>query len=172
MDNLSKKVLAVAAIAGLSLAATTAYAATLSVNANVTFVDTITITQNNALNFGMINTTMIAGDTVAINTSDAVSDSGGRVAGGTQQAADLTVTATVGQSTNIMINNIVNGTGYGLATWKCKYDVGVETACDGAGMNVTSVASAILKVGATLTGDGFDVAGPQNGSFDVVINYN
>jgi len=172
MDNRSKKVLAVAAIAGISLAATTAYATTLSVNANVTFVDTITLTENNPLNFGLINTTMIAGDTVAINTADAVSDSGGRVAGGTQQSADLTVTATVGQSTNILVNNVVNGTGYGLGTWRCKYDAGVESACDGAGLNVTSVASGILKVGATLTGDGFDVAGPANGSFDVVVTYN
>ncbi len=172
MDNFSKKVLAVAAIAGLSLAATTAYAATLGVNANVTFVDTITITENNPLNFGLINTTMISGDTVAINTADAVSDSGGRLAGGTQQSADLTITTTVGQSTNILVNNVVSGTGYGLGTWRCKYDTGAETTCDGAGMNVTSVASAVLKVGATLTGDGFDVAGPANGSFDVVVAYN
>jgi hypothetical protein len=172
MSNFTKSILAATAITGVCLASTAAYATTLSVNANVTFVDTITIAENNALNYGLINTTMVAGDTVAIDTADTVADSGSRVVGGTQQAADLTVTATVGQSTNIMVNNVVNGTGYSLATWRCKYDVGAETACDGTGMNVTSVASGTLKVGATLTGNGSDVAGPANGSFDVVIAYN
>ena len=42
---------------------------------------------------------------------------------------------------------------------------------DGAGMNVTSVASGALRVGVTLTGAGGATAGNQDGTFDVTVAY-
>ena len=42
---------------------------------------------------------------------------------------------------------------------------------DGAGYTATAVASATLKIGATLTGDNTATAGNADGSFDVTVTY-
>lgn len=164
-------------IAGLSAAAlllvtTSGFAANPEpVTAEVEFVDPITVTEVNALQFGMLDKNLADLETVVIAPDGTVTDAGGNVQGGTQAAADLTVTSTASQSISILVDNIVNGTGYALSSFMCTYNGGTSTACDGAGMSATSVASATLLVGATLTGDGLAAAGAANGSFDVTVTY-
>ena len=142
-----------------------------NVAVEVTFVDAITVGEDGALQFGLIDEALNT-ETIIIAPDDAVTGTGtALVLGGSQAAADLTITATAGVTINILIDNVVTGTGYGLGTWLCDYQAGADTACDGAGMNVTSVASGALRVGVTLTGDNLAVAGNQDGTFDVTVAY-
>ena len=141
------------------------------VTAEVEFVDPVTITENNALQFGLLDQNLASLETVVIAPNSAVTDVGSNVVGGTQAASNLTVASTAAQSITITVGSIVSGTGYALATFLCSYNAGANTACDGAGMSATSVASATLLIGATLTGDGLSVPGAANGSFNVTVTY-
>ena len=49
--------------------------------------------------------------------------------------------------------------------------VGCTFTCDGGGYGETSVASAVLSIGATITANDLAVPGVDNGSFDVTISY-
>ena len=162
-----------AAIASLVIAG--AYAANPEpVVVEVTFVDPIDIVENNPLQFGLVDTSLAAGDTIAVGTDGSVTDSGAFSVGGTQAAANLSVTAAASTPITILIDNLTNGADYTLSAFQCSYDGGADTACDGGGMNVTSAATATatLLVGATITGTGGSSApGTQNGSFDVTITY-
>ena len=154
-------------IAASVFAVSQTHAATENVNAEVTFVSPVSIVENNPLQFGLLDAGLANAETVVIATDDSVTDAASNVLGGAQAAADLTVAATAGQSINISISSIVNGTGYALGSFTCNYDGNGSGACGAE----TSVASATLEIGATLTGDGNAVAGAANGSFDVVIDY-
>ena len=139
----------------------------------VEFVDPITVTEQNPLQYGLLDQNLASGETVTISPADPTTVSGdtGRVLGGTQAAADLDITATAGHPITILVDNITSNTGYTLATFMCNYASGTDTACDGVGYVETSVASTKLYVGATLTGDGFAVVGVYNGGFDVTVAY-
>ena len=152
-------------------AAQLANAAVENVVAEAEFVVPVSIVENNALQFGLLDVGLANLETVVIGTDDAVTDAGSNVLGGSQAAADLTVTASAGFTVTILVDTVVDGTGYALATFLCSYDGGADTACDGAGYTATSVASGVMEIGATMTGDGLAVAGTANGSFNVTINY-
>ena len=109
---------------------------------------------------------------VTVAPDDTVTDAQNNVVGGTQAAADLTVTATASQSITILMDNVSSATGYVLESWKCNYDAaGSDSNCDGGGYSETSVASATLLIGATLKGNGNAVAGADNSTFDVTVTY-
>lgn len=169
------KVAAGVALAG-TLAGGSVYATTENVVAEVEFIAPITLTENATLSFGRLSTLMVGGDTVTINTDDSYTQNQPtNVAGGVQQAADLTVTATAGQAIDIEIQNVsVPGGVYTLGGWTCRYAGGADGVCDpGTPMPIaggTVVGSSTIEVGATLTA-GAVVAGVQNGSFDVVVLY-
>ncbi|MCZ6888035.1 MAG: DUF4402 domain-containing protein [Gammaproteobacteria bacterium] len=162
-----------AAILGSALIATGASAANPEpVTVEVQFVAPITITENNALQYGLLDVNLALAETVIIAPDGTVTDGGNNVLGGSQAAADLTVVATAGLAINILVDNIVANTGYTLATFICDYNGGADLACDGAGLDIASaVVSAAVRVGATLTGDGAAAVGTQNGSFDVTVIY-
>lgn len=166
MKNLTK----LAAASLLLTASSLTYAATENVIAEVRWVNPITLTETNALQFGLLSTAAVNNDVVSIDTASAVTDTSNLVVGGTQAAAAITVTASASNTIDIIVNNVVNGTGYALGTFVCSYDGGAETGCLST-MSVTAVASANLAIGATLTADGNDVEGQANGSFDVVVAY-
>jgi hypothetical protein len=164
------------AIAGLALAAVLSVGNVYATNpepvvAQVTFVDAITIAEVNALQYGLLDqalnleTIIIAPDSTLGGTGLAL------VVGGTQAAANLTVAATAAQAITILVDTVVSGAGYSLATFMCNYDSGADTACDGAGYGETTVASATLLIGATLTGDNTAVPGAADGSFNVTVSY-
>ena len=143
-----------------------------SVVAQVAFVAPITVTEVSALQYGLISTAMVSGNTVIVPPTGAYTDATARVIGGTQAAANLTVTATASEALTVLVDNIVDGTGYALSAFQCKYDTDAAGNCDGAGLSVAvSSASVTLLVGATMTGDGLQSSGDADGSFDVTVSY-
>ena len=142
-----------------------------TVAVQVEFVEAISVTENNALQFGRLDADLAADEAIAIAPDGAVTDAEGRVLGGTQLAARLTIAASAAQSISVQVDDVVQGPGYVLGSFVCSYDGALEAACDGAGMSVTSVASASLLIGATLTGDGTAVVGTADGSFNITVSY-
>ena len=139
------------------------------VTVGMDFVDPITITENGSLRFGLLDQALNT-ETIIIAPNSSVSGTGtGLILGGTQAAASLTVTASASQTLTILIDTIVSGTGYALSAFVCNYNSGTDTACNS--YTPTSVASATLLIGATLTGDNLAVAGAANGSFNVTVAY-
>jgi len=142
------------------------------VTVGMSFLDPVTITENASLRFGLLDVNMANLETIVIAPSDSVTDAGGNVFGGTQGAADLTVTASASQSITILVDNVSTATGYTLGTWMCNYDAaGSNSACDGAGYSETSATSAALLIGVTLTGNGAAVAGNDDSTFDITVTY-
>ena len=143
-----------------------------SVTVDMNFVAPITITENNPLQFGLLDVNMANNQTVTIAPDNTVTDIQNNVLGGTQAAANLTVTATASQSITILVDNVSTATGYVLQTWQCNYNsAGSDSGCDGSGYTETSVASATLLIGATLKGNGSAVVGTDNSTFDVTVTY-
>jgi hypothetical protein len=141
------------------------------VTVDMNFIDPITITENNPLRFGLLDVNMANGNRVRIGPDGTVVDNQNRILGGTQAPADLTVTATASQSITILVDNVTTATGYSLARFRCIYNNGTDTRCDGNGYSETTVASATLKIGVRLTGNGNAVLGVDNSNFDVTITY-
>lgn len=143
-----------------------------TVATEVQFVNPITITTGNNLQYGLVSKAIVNPETITIAASSAVTDSNNRVSGSTR-AASFIVGTTATQAMTITVNTITNGTAYTLDSFHCDYSGGVAVGtCDGAGLNVaSSTDNATLQIGATLTGNGLDVAGTANGSFDVTVSY-
>jgi len=159
------------ALIGLVLATGADAANPEPVTVGMDFVALITITENGSLRFGLLDQALNT-ETIIIAPNSSVSGTGtGLILGGTQAAANLTVTASASQSITILVDTIVSGAGYALGTFMCKYGTGTDTACDGSGYSETSAASATLLIGATLTGDNTAVAGTADGSFNVTVAY-
>ncbi len=139
------------------------------VTVGMNFVDPVTITENGSLRFGLLDQTLNT-ETIIIAPNSSVSGTGtGLILGGTQAAANLTVTASASLTLTILIDTIVNGTGYALSAFVCNYNSGTDTACNS--YTPTSAASATLLIGATLTGNNLAVAGAADGSFNVTVAY-
>ena len=167
-----------AAIAGSSLLglmfATASYATVEQVTAEVTFVTAISIGENNALQFGLLDVAMANTETVIIDPDGGLTDTFSNVVGGTQAAADLTITATESQAITISVGNVSAATNYALGTWMCNYDgAGSDSACFGGYSETTPASSttATLLIGVTLTGNGAAVAGNDDSTFDVTVTY-
>jgi hypothetical protein len=139
--------------------------------AEVEWVAAVTIAETNALQFGLLDVNMLNLETVVIAPNSSLTDASSRVAGGTQAAAALTVGAEAGRTIDILVDTIVSNTGYTLGSFVCNYDGGADTGCSGASYSDTSVLSATLLVGATLTGNGTAAPGVANGSFNVTVTY-
>jgi hypothetical protein len=161
------------ALVGTMLATVANAANPEPVTAEVTFATAITIVENNPLQIGVLDVGMAVSDTVTINTDDTWSESASNVIGGTQAAADLTITATASTGITILADNVQNATYYTLGTWLCSYAGGADTACGGTGYDVTSDASgsAVVEVGVTLTALGGAVAGNDDATFDITVTY-
>ncbi len=158
---------------GLMLA-TSAWAANPEpVIIEVEFVAPVTITENNALQYGLLDANMVSPQLVTITPAGVVTDASSNVLGGSQAAANLTVDATASQAINILVDNISSGAGYTMGAFRCDYNGASESSCDGTGLDIaSSLGSAVVRVGATLTGivAGASV-GTFNGSFDVTVSY-
>ncbi len=141
------------------------------VEATVTFVDPTGISALNDLHFGSLDRNLADQESVTVAPDSTVTDPADRIVGGSQSAASLNVTASPGQVISILVDAVDAGAGYSLADFRCKYDAGSDTACDGPGYSEISVASGTLLVGVTLVGQGNAVAGAADGSFDVTISY-
>ncbi len=141
------------------------------VEATVTFVDPTGIGALNDLHFGSLDRNLSDQESVTVAPDSTVTDPADRVVGGSQAPASLNVTASPGQTITILVDAVDSGPGYTLADFRCKYDAGSDTSCDGPGYSEISVGSGTLLVGVTLVGQGNAVAGAAEGSFDVTISY-
>jgi len=166
-------VIAGSALMGLMLA-TGIYAANPEqVTAEVEWIAPVAIAENNALQFGMLDVGTAASETVTINTDDTYSEStANTVVGGTQAAADLTITVPASTPISILVDNIGVGTYYTLGTFLCNYEGAGDVACD-APYDFTSAAAASgdVEIGATLTVVGTPTAVVDNTTFDVTVTY-
>ncbi len=158
-------------IMGLLLAGGFSAANPVTVPVRVTFVEPIAISEVSALEFGSVDQNLADSESVTVAPDSTVTDPAGRVEGGSQAAASLTVTASPGQAITIQIDSIDPGAGYSLTDFSCNYNSGSDAACDGSGYPETSATSGTLNVGATLTGDGTATVGDADGSFDVTVTY-
>ena len=172
--NQSRKFLAIVgcALAGF-LSFSSAYATNPEpVTAEVEFIAPVTITETNALQYGLLDVNLANTEPVVIAPNGNVTDTFNRVAGGTQAAAALTVSGAA-QPITIVVDTILPGPGYGLGTFMCNYNGGADTLCGAPAslLGTGVVLGATLLVGATLTGDGTAAAGPADGSFNVTVTY-
>ena len=141
-----------------------------TVTVNVEFVAAISVTAGVALDFGLISTDLANTETIVIDTAGSATDSNSRLIGGSTQAGTATITATAVQAATITVTESGSGTGYSLGTFVCSYN-SVDGNCS-AGYAVTTVASDVVEIGATLTGDGLDAAGVANSAIDITMVYN
>lgn len=142
------------------------------VEAEVAFVDPAGISETNDLRIdasgqGLAGVVRLA----VLPHSSAGGTKQATVQPGTKTAASLTVAAPPGMPITIHVDEVVAGDGYSLADFRCNYNDGSDTACDGSGLSATTVASGTLLVGATLTGNENLMAGATDGSFEVTISY-
>jgi hypothetical protein len=143
------------------------------VTVNVTFVAPITITEVADLNFGLVSTDII-NETVIIQTDGTRGSTNNALllGAGLSHPADVTITATVGLAVTIVVDSLGAGTGYTLSLPTCKYGAASEAACSS--LSTTSLASATMLIGMTLTGNNNDVgsATAVTSSFNVTMTYN
>ncbi len=141
------------------------------VAARVTFAAPIRITAVNALQYGLLKQSFTNLETVVITPDSTVIDTADRIVGGPQSAASFTVTATPGRPITILVDSVVNGPGYALGAFVCRYGTGADTVCNEVGYPATTVANATLLIGATLSGDDLAEPGVADGSFNVTVSY-
>jgi hypothetical protein len=161
------------------LSATSLAANSVTVRAQVTFVDPVGFSEVGALQFGSLSQHLADQESVTVASIGTMSDPadpfmGGAktgVRGAPQAAAKLTVKTAPRQSITILVDGASPGAGYSLTDFRCSYNGGSDTACDGAGYTETSVASGTLLVSATLIGDSTAAAGASNGTFEVTVIY-
>jgi hypothetical protein len=162
---------AVFCCAGLLAAPGLTIGGTANVAVRVTFVDPITISEVNALDYGSLDRNLAQLETVTIAPDSTVSDPEERIEGGSQAAAKLTVSTTPGLPITINVGSVSSGPGYSLANFQCSYESSPPVPCESSTYSETSVASGTLTVGATLVGNGEALRGAANGSFEVIVSY-
>ena len=167
------------AVMALLLPAASLAANSVTVRVQVTFIDPVGISEVNALQFGSLSQHLADQESVTVASTGTVGDPADQFMGGAkivvrgapQAAANLTVKAVPRQSITILVDGASPGAGYSLTDFRCSYNGGSDTACDGEGYSETSVASGTLLVGATLSGDGTAMTGAVDGSFEVTVIY-
>ena len=171
--------IAYVAVMALLLSAASLAANSVTVPVQVTFVDPVAISEVGALQFGSLSQHLADQESVTVASIGTMSDPADAFMGGAktvvrgapQTAANLTVKTAPRQSITILVDGASPGAGYTLTDFRCSYNGGSDTACDGAGYTETSVANGRLLVGATLTGDGTAMTSAADRSFDVTITY-
>jgi len=165
------------AILGYSLIGVMLSTATYAANpepvvVGVEFVAPLTITETANLEFGLLDTNMVALETIVIAPGGGVTDAAGRILGGAQTAAAFTTRAAANKAITIQVTSPLAGTYYTLGTWTCDYDGGTIGDC-GAGISETSAPgpAIVVRVGVTLTGLGGALEVVDDGSFDLTITY-
>lgn len=154
----------------IAAAATTAYAATENVTANIAFDSALSIVKNADIDFGVVEAGIA--DTYTIDTTATVTAAGtGQVIGGTPAAGDLTISGSPTQAIDISVTNYVADNGVTPQNATCSYDGGAEAACTLTGAAAPGAGTTLL-LGVEADVDGTqaanDVAAP---TFDVVVNY-
>lgn len=145
-------------------------------DAVVTVIVPVAITENLDLQFGKVGRPTSGTNDVTISTADTRTLTGAGdaslVSGGTERAAEFTITATAGETLTIEASETSSVTGLSVDDFVGKYDGGSDIGIDPAdSATVTAVASATLEVGATLAIDNTASAGVNTLAFDLTVNY-
>jgi len=139
----------------------------------VEFVTPITIVENNTLKFGLLSTAIVNTNVVTVAFNDGVTDASTVVVGGTQEAGQVTIGANVGTAATLTVSETGTSTSYDLTAFSCRYDsTGTDVDGDcGAGLAVTTVASAVTLIGATLTANASPGAGTDDTILEITMTY-
>ena len=141
------------------------------VTVDMQFQDPITITENNPIQFGLLDLNMAIDERVRVRPNGSTQDNDNNILGGTQAPADVTVGAQASQSITISVVNVVDGNYYDLIRFRCRYNGATSDGNCNAGYTETSVASATLLIGCDVRGNGSATVGVDNGSFDITVVY-
>ncbi len=142
------------------------------VEAKVAFIDPFGISEASDLQIGTPEQIVANRERVTVVPATAEGGTKTAITKGPQVPASLTVTAAPYQPITIHVDEVVPGAGYSLTDFRCNYNAGSDTPCDGPGYSETSVGSGTLLVGATLTAHGTRVAASSAvGRFEVTISY-
>lgn len=164
-----KKLVIAAGVSGLL--ATSAYAVTESVTANIDFDSALTITKIADIDFG----TVLAGvaDTYTIDTTGAVTAAGsGAQVAGTPAAGNLTIAGSATQAIDVSVSGYTADSGVTPQNATCAYDGGVEGACSLTAAAAPGVGKTLL-LGVEAVVDGTQAAGSSAApTFDVNVVYN
>lgn len=161
----------------LATSATIVNAATENTEASVEIVSPISITENNAMDFGFFAAPTSNQNVITLGTDDSRTKTGtgdgAFVAGGSIQAADYDISASSGATINLSVNNInasVGGTGLTLNGFTGSYNGGADGDLD-AGYSVASAGNSInLKVGADMTVQ-TTASGSNTFTYDLNVDY-
>lgn len=139
----------------------------------VEFVTPITITEDNTLKFGLISTAIVNTNVVTVAFDDTVTDATSRVVGGVQEAGQVTIGAGAGQAATVDVSETGTSTSYDLTAFSCSYDSGgtPQDGDCGAGLSVTTVASAVTLIGSTLTANASPPAGTDDTILEITMTY-
>lgn len=181
------------ALAAFSAYSTSAQAQTENVVASVAVQNTLTITEVDPLNFGVVaavtgatqTATLTINPTTGVMTAANTAPAIFSVIDNTNASpAQITVEdAADGATINITIDNVVNptfgGASFTLGTWQTSWNGGAAaartaatpwtqtfSAAFGGGVNTLDIGATITSVAATTYGDG-----TYNGNFDVIFSY-
>jgi len=164
------------AFLGLMLATVASAANPEQVPVEVEWIAPVAVAEDNPLQFGLLDVAMVTNETVTIDTDDSYSEStANTVVGGTQAAAQVTVTVANSTPISILVDNVAAATYYTLGTWLCSYESAADVACDVA-YDVTSSATSstgdVVEIGATLTKNAVAAtAVTDDTTFDVTVIY-
>ena len=141
------------------------------VTVSMTFQEPVTITENNPIQFGLLDVNLADTERVRVRPNGSTQDNNNRILGGTQAPADVTVGAQASNSITIVVENEVDGNGYDLVRFRCRYNGATSDGNCNVGYTETSVASATLLIGCDVRGNGSATVGVDNGSFDITVFY-
>jgi hypothetical protein len=154
-----------------------AAATTKTVTANVKFLTPLSITLNNAANFGILSTGTAT--SYSVNTYGFLSKTGGANGTGTiidsssQAAASLTIIGSSAQTIKIDAVNAQPGNGVVASNFKCRYDIGSAADCSTLVSMAAPSTGTPLFVGLTITTTGAETDGATAApSFDIAVTYN
>ena len=138
--------------AALFMSMSAVRAATQSVSANVRFLTDITIQKNADINFGNVEAGTAA--TYTIDTTGAVTTTGGVVEGGTPVVGNLLIKGSSAQAINISAASPVISNGVSITGETCKYGAASAGSCTITGAAAPGSSGTTLLLGATISADG------------------
>ncbi|MDX9690325.1 MAG: DUF4402 domain-containing protein [Proteobacteria bacterium] len=169
--KISKKYLALA-VAASFFAAGGAYAATQSVDIDMSFDTALTLTNPTPIDFGILQA--LTSGTYTVDTTGALSTGGGGVAiGGSPNAGVVHITGSTTQTVAISTGSYVADGNVTPSAATCLYNSVLTTDCDtGVTGALAPGAGQDLTLGVTISADGSQTAGSTPApSFTVTVIY-
>lgn len=160
MKNL-KRIMAITALVGTTMISTESIALDANIDATVAFLPAITLTQNQIIDFGTVEFSGAANDTVTVATSDAVTYGGATMSGsGTGTAGEMAITGGTGATVDVSCDDTGAQVGDGLNTLNLQAaeiimgtgnGVAATLATDCAGLGTTPIAHVMTGTAADNT---------------------